>query len=57
MAGVRCDDPSHEDALKYTNAYKRMRHDYDPFYQEIYVKGRITSEMRFLEKTKILAEV
>jgi chorismate synthase len=29
----------------------------DPFYQEIYVKNRITMEMRFLEKARILAEV
>jgi chorismate synthase len=34
-----------------------MRHDLDPFYQEIYVKGRINMDMRFLEKTKILAEI
>ncbi|GAH59040.1 unnamed protein product, partial [marine sediment metagenome] len=33
------------------------RRDLDPFYQEIYVKNRITPEMRFLEKIKILAEV
>ncbi len=57
MAGVRCDQICHADTLKYTQAYKHMRHDYDPFYQEIYVNGRITSEMRFLEKTRILAEV
>ena len=57
MAGVRCEQVCHGDALKYTEAYKRMRRDCDPFYQEIYVKGRITGQMRFLEKTKILAEV
>jgi len=34
-----------------------MRRDLDPFYQEIYVKGRITAEMRFLEKIRILAEI
>ncbi|MBA7615807.1 Chorismate synthase [subsurface metagenome] len=34
-----------------------MRRDFDPFYQEIYVKGRITADMRFLEKTRILAEI
>jgi chorismate synthase len=34
-----------------------LRHDYDPFYQEIYVKNRITPEMRFLEKTAIMAEI
>ncbi len=57
MAGVRCDHVCHGDALKYTQAYKRMRSDCDPFYQEIYVKGRITGQMRFLEKIKVLAEV
>lgn len=57
MAGVRCDEVCPSETLKYTQAYKQMRHDCDPFYQEIYVKGRITPEMRFLEKTKILAEV
>ena len=57
MAGVRCDHVCHGDALKYTEAYKRMRRDCDPFYQEIYVKGQITGQMRFLEKIKVLAEV
>ena len=57
IAGVSCGQVCHEDTLKYTQAYKQMRHDYDPFYQDIYVKGRITPEMRFLEKTAILAEV
>ena len=57
IAGVRCDEADPGAALAYTGAYKRMRRDYDPFYQEIYVKGRITPEMRFLEKMGILAEV
>ena len=57
MAGVSCGRVDHSDTLKYTQAYKQMRHDYDPFYQEIYVNGRITPDMRFLEKIKILAEV
>jgi chorismate synthase len=56
-AGVSCPDIAHEAALKYTENYKQMRRDLDPFYQEIYVKKRITPEMRFLEKMKILAEV
>jgi chorismate synthase len=34
-----------------------MRHDHDPFYQEIYLKKRITPDMRFLEKMAILAQV
>lgn len=34
-----------------------MRKDLDPFYQEIYVKGRITPDTRFLEKAKVFAEI
>jgi chorismate synthase len=57
IAGVRCPDVPHERALAHTNDYKKMRRDLDPFYQEIYVKGRITMEMRFLEKARVLAEI
>ncbi len=57
MAGIRSDDVDCDTALKYTDAYKRMRCDYDPFYQEIYIGGRITPEMRFLEKMRIFAEI
>lgn len=56
-AGVRCPDIQHEKALKSTNDYKQMRCDFDPFYQEVYVKNRITQEMRFLEKMRIFAEI
>ena len=57
IAGVRCPDVAHDKAFQYTNDYKKMRHDLDPFYQEVYVKGRINMDMRFLEKTRILAEI
>jgi chorismate synthase len=57
IAGVRCPDVPHERALNYTNNYKKMRRDLDPFYQEIYVKGRVTMDMRFLEKTAIFAQI
>ena len=57
IAGVRCPDVDAQKALKYTDDYKAMRRDLDAFYQEVYVKGRITMEMRFLEKIRILAEV
>jgi len=56
-AGVRCPDIEEQKAFKYTEDYKKMRRDLDPFYQEIYVKGRINMDMRFLEKTKVLAEI
>ena len=57
IAGVKCPEIDAEKALKYTDDYKRMRWDTDPFYQEIYVKNRITMEMRFLEKARIMAQI
>ena len=56
LASVKCPEVKHEKALKYTNAYKKMRRDFDPFYQEIYVKNRINMNMRFLEKMSILSK-
>jgi chorismate synthase len=57
LAGVSCGEIEHGKALVSTNAYKKMRCDYDPFYQEIYEKNRVTMEMRFLEKMSIFAEI
>ncbi len=57
LASVRCPDFENAPAYEYTERYKKMRHDYDPFYQQIYISGRINPDMRFLEKTKILTEV
>jgi chorismate synthase len=56
-AGVVCPDMDYDKVLAYTKSYKKMRCDMDPFYQEIYVKGRVTKEMRFLEKARIFAEI
>lgn len=58
IAGERCGDiTDYEKAFETTQAYKRMRHDHDPFYQEIYVKGRVKPGMRFLEKMAIFAQI
>jgi chorismate synthase len=56
-AGVRCPEMSADAVSEYTKKYKQMRADMDPFYQEVYVKGRINTEMRFLEKMKVFAEI
>ncbi len=56
-AGIAAPDVDSETAYKYNQAYRKMRADLDPFYQEIYVKGRITPEMRFLEKAAIFGEI
>lgn len=57
LASVRCPEVSHDKALKYTNQFKKMRRDLDPFYQEIYVKGRVNTDMRFLEKAAVFAQI
>lgn len=57
IAGVRCPDVPYEQALESSNRYKTMRHALDPFYQELYVKGRITTDMRFLEKAAVMAQI
>ncbi|MGA1876204.1 MAG: chorismate synthase [bacterium] len=57
MAGVGCRSMEYDQILGYTRSYKKMRCDFDPFYQEVYVKGLINPEMRFLEKMRIMAEI
>jgi chorismate synthase len=57
IAGARCPEVSTSQALEYTERYKRMRHDLDPFYQAVYVNGRLHMGLRFLEKAAILAQI
>jgi chorismate synthase len=56
-AGIRCGDVDIATIERRTAAYKKMRRDCDPFYQEIYAKHRITQDMRFLEKAAVFAEI
>ncbi|MCD6174584.1 MAG: chorismate synthase [Planctomycetes bacterium] len=56
-AGVACGEMDSKTVFEYTERYKQMRHNLDPFYQEIFVKGRLTPEMRFVQKIAVLAEV
>ena len=57
LAGIRCGQIDNAKILKYSQDYKKMRRDLDPFYQQIYVNGRITNEMRFLEKMAVFAQI
>ena len=57
IAGVSCGDIDYSQLWNYSENYKRMRRDLDPFYQEVYAKNRITMDMRFLTKAAVLAEV
>ncbi|MBN2018807.1 MAG: chorismate synthase [Sedimentisphaerales bacterium] len=57
IAGVKCPEIDHEMAFQCTENYKKMRCDLDPFYQEIYVKGRVNMDMRFLEKAAVFAQI
>ncbi|MFH1615546.1 MAG: chorismate synthase [Planctomycetota bacterium] len=57
LAGVSCPAVESGTAFRYTENYKKMRRDLDPFYQQIYVSGRINRDMRFLEKMKVFAQI
>jgi chorismate synthase len=56
-AGVRCGDLDIATIERRTNSYKKMRRDFDPFYQDVYARRRITPEMHFLEKAAVFAEI
>lgn len=56
-AGVRCDDVDIATIEHRTNSFKKMRRDFDPFYQDVYVRRRITPDMHFLEKAAVFAEI
>jgi len=56
-AGIECPEMDYSKIYDFTNRYKQMRWDYDPFYQQVYASGRINMEMRFLEKMSILAQI
>ncbi len=57
IAGVSCGMIDYASLPQYSENYKRMRRDFDPFYQEIYVKQRVTMDMRFLRKASVFAEI
>jgi len=56
-AGVQCPDVPLEDIWKHNQAYKAMRREYDVIHTHVFKEGRITPEMRFLEKMAALREL
>jgi len=57
LAGVSHPETDSRTVRESTERYKQMRRDLDPFYQEIYVKDRITPDMRFLQKMAVFAQI
>ncbi len=56
-AGVRAPDVDHDVAREKVDAFRRVRRDLDPIYDWVFTQKRFTSEMRFLEKIAVLAEL
>jgi len=55
-AGVRVPELPLEEIRRKVAAYKEVRRLNDPVYQAIFASGRLRQDMRFLEKTAVLAE-
>ncbi len=56
-AGVRAADVAHDEAMKKVDAFRAVRREYDPIYDWVFRSGRMTSDMRMLEKMAVLAEL
>ncbi|MCX5757629.1 MAG: chorismate synthase [Candidatus Hydrogenedentes bacterium] len=56
-AGVRAADVSHDAARAKVDAFRAVRKAYDPIYDWVFTSGRITPDMRFLQKMAVLAEL
>ena len=56
-AGILMPDMPLEEIRKQVRAYKALRRDHDVIYRHVYTEGRITPDMRFLDKLAVLQEV
>ena len=56
-AGVTMPDLPIEEIRKRVASFREMRRDYDPIYRMVYGEGRVTPDMRFVEKVAALAEI
>ncbi len=53
-AGIKAREMPVKEIREKTSLFRKIRAEYDPVYQAIFAKKRITPDMRFLEKMKIL---
>lgn len=56
-AGVRAPDMDLDAVRKQVDTFRRVRRDCDPIYEWAFSEGRINSEMRFLHKMAVIAEL
>ncbi len=56
-AGVKMGDVSVDAAREKVDKFRQVRRDYDPIYEWLFTDGRYTTDMRFLEKAAVLAEL
>jgi len=56
-AGVRCPKVPMDTIREKVSSFKKMRRETDAVYKMVYDEGRITPDMRFLEKMAVLADI
>jgi chorismate synthase len=56
-AGVKMKNVTVEEIRKKALAYRQIRKKYDPIYQYLFASGKFNQDLRFLEKTAILASL
>jgi chorismate synthase len=56
-AGIRAKDVDLEIARQKVDTFRAVRRDTDPIYKWCFTDGRITSDMRFLHKMSVIAEL
>jgi chorismate synthase len=56
-AGVKMQNVTVEEIRKKAMAYREIRKKYDPIYQYLFASGKFNQDLRFLEKTAILASL
>lgn len=56
-AGIKMGKVPLDEIRKKAAAYRKLRKEHDPIYQELFASGKINNDLRFLEKAAILADL